>query len=509
MNLQEHGLANNFYFDDDVLFNFHCSLQAKPFTILYGPSGTGKSKIAEVYADYICDQQDLELNEHFCFVPVRPNWTSPTDLMGFYDYLNDHFVPSELYNFMVTASTNLDKPYFLVLDEMNLSVVEHYFSDFLSCLESRRYVKNSGGYGDYDLTPIRDFVAQNQAKITTNIAPAIAKTYLTLVEQGLITPDDSEFDFTLIREHAIVQEYKANRKIEVESDLDAMSDAEKKDFEVKWKAAFRSDFNQKHSSGEPKRQSGRFFEEVREGFYKLRTATFNKTASPTAEVSITQHLLEVYKNQHGVEKIEIPLNLYIIGTINMDESTQPLSGKVLDRANLIEMNIVSRDILGGQSTTSGLCKVDGIDPAFSQITSLATMKGASRLNETHPELIKTIYDVNDGLIKPRTNMGHRAIFEMCHYVDIYTATLNDPNKATEALDIQFSQKLIPKLMGSDDRVETSILHTVKTLTQGKVNSGEQLRDENMSQYAYPKTLDKLQRMFNYYVHNGFVNFANV
>ncbi|WP_318514373.1 McrB family protein [Photobacterium leiognathi] len=497
MNLQEHGLANNFYFDDDVLFNFHCSLQAKPFTILYGPSGTGKSKIAEVYADYICDQQDLELNEHFCFVPVRPNWTSPTDLMGFYDYLNDHFVPSELYNFMVTASTNLDKPYFLVLDEMNLSVVEHYFSDFLSCIESRR-MSNSYNIPRYQGLVANRFTQEMNSPGGVELSPTIIFAYFDLLEKGQLKLG-SAFHFNDLFNHDFLTNYRNSK--------------------ANPKPQFRVEFQE---NKQDRRGASYIFEQdpassQGSGMYKVRNHIQNSgnsyeyfnELSQLIFKNIIQHSLEVYKTSKEISKIEIPLNLYIIGTINMDESTQPLSSKVLDRANLIEMNFVSRNILDSQSATSGQLKVDEIDPAFSQVTSLATMEGASRLKTTHPELITTIYDVNDGLIKLRTNMGHRAIFEMCHYVDIYTATLSDPSKATEALDIQFSQKLIPKLMGSDDRVEASILHTVEVLTQGKVNSGEQLRGENMSRYDYPKTLDKLQRMFNYYVHNGFVNFANV
>jgi uncharacterized protein YjaZ len=84
-----------------------------------------------------------------------------------------------------------------------------------------------------------------------------------------------------------------------------------------------------------------------------------------------------------------------------------------------------------------------------------------------------------------------------------------PVSAKEALDLQLNQKLVPKLMGADERVEKSIQLTIDKLTDSTVNSTDQILQADMSQYGYPKTLDKLQRMYRYYDANGFVNFANV
>ncbi|TPH13254.1 McrB family protein [Litorilituus lipolyticus] len=499
MNIQEHCLDKNFYFEDDTLYNFHCCLQTKPFTILYGPSGTGKSKIAELYADFICDKNALDLNEHLCFVPVRPNWTSPSDLMGFYDYLNDQFVPSDFYNFMVKAEADEDNPYFLILDEMNLSVVEHYFSDFLACLESRRLV----GAVDHDLENWESEVSDTSPKTASQAA---ITAFFDLVDNGHLILTEP-FDRTILRDHPIMQQWvKDHSKYPHTKDQGFLT-------------LFKSEFNQKVTGGTtPKRLAGKFFQYLGPNQAQLATTRNYDLSDLTTGIvqsllkqskKIEQHPLEIYKNANEVKSMPIPLNLYIIGTINMDESTHALSSKVLDRANTIEMNNVSIDILNTQVVQDGTLKVDNLNHIFSKIKTLPTINSAKALNQNKPELIELIYSINDGLNQYRTNMGHRSIFEITHYINNYIAECGDESLAEEALDLQFCQKLIPKLMGADERVELSILHTVAALTEGALNNPDHILTADMTQYNYSKTLDKLQRMYKYYTQNGFVNFANV
>ena len=495
MNIQMHCLSKNFYFSDDLLYNFHCCLQTKPFTILYGPSGTGKSKIAELYADYICSERGLDLKKHLCFVPVRPNWTSPSDLMGFYDYLNDAFIPSGFYNFMKDAEKNKDKPYFIILDEMNLSVVEHYFSDFLACLESRRM----NGKLRANLS---NWQSQVTTRTHTTLSQASILAFYDLVGKGELNFNDS-FDLKVLRDHEIVRQWRVHYFLGKEAS---------------WTPQFRTEFNQKDGAGENTRLAGKFFENVSSGVYKFNQQQRYILSDLSADIvdamhkyeySIDQHSIEIYKSKDTVELMPIPLNLYVIGTINMDESTHPLSNKVLDRANTIEVNHVSRDILSAQSVQSGSLKVDNIDSSFSGVTSLPTLNSAKILNITHPELVTLLYDINDGLTPYRANMGHRSIFEITHYINNYIDISADADLAIEALDLQLCQKLIPKLMGADERVEKSILHTASTITNGVIYNEDLLSTSDMSTFNYPKTLDKLQRMYKYYTQTGFVNFANV
>jgi energy-coupling factor transporter ATP-binding protein EcfA2 len=500
MNIQEHCLEKNFYFDDDTLFNFHCCLQTKPFTILYGPSGTGKSKIAELYADFICSEKGIELKKHLCFVPVRPNWTSPSDLMGFYDYLNGAFIPSEFYDFMKKAEGDSTNPYFLILDEMNLSVVEHYFSDFLACIESRR-LNNSI---DHDLTNWETKVTDEEPRTASQAA---ITAFFDLVDKGELSLD-KPFDRTILRDHPIMEKW-----VEDHSKYPNTKDQG-------FLTVFKSEFNQKVTGGTtPKRLAGKFFTHLGPNQAQLSKTRNYDLGDLSKEIvrsllkhnrKIEQHSLEIYKLADKPPiMMEIPLNLYIIGTINMDESTHPLSSKVLDRANTIEMNNVSRDILSMQKAQPGALKSEKIDTSFSEVTSLATLNSAKTLNKTSADIVSLIYDINDGLAQYRTNMGHRSIFEITHYINNYIEISGDDTLAKEALDLQFCQKLIPKLMGADERVAKSILHTATTITQGTIHNEDLLTISDMTSFDYPKTLDKLQRMYKYYMENGFVNFANV
>ena len=120
--------ARGFSYHDGLIENFYLSLKSKPFVILAGTSGTGKTRLVRLFADAI--------GAVFEAVPVRPDWSDSTDLFGHVD-LNGRFVPGKILNFLWQAQQHLDKPYILCLDEMNLARVEYYLSDFLSIIETR------------------------------------------------------------------------------------------------------------------------------------------------------------------------------------------------------------------------------------------------------------------------------------------------------------------------------------------------------------------------------------
>ncbi|WP_228378981.1 MrcB family domain-containing protein [Thermoanaerobacter thermohydrosulfuricus] len=123
-----------FSYNDKLIENFYLSLKSKPFLILAGISGTGKSKLARLFAEAIgCNTK----NGRFMLVPVRPDWSDSTELLGYKD-MHNKFHPGVLTNFIKRAINDINRPYFFVLDEMNLARVEHYFSDILSIIESRK-----------------------------------------------------------------------------------------------------------------------------------------------------------------------------------------------------------------------------------------------------------------------------------------------------------------------------------------------------------------------------------
>jgi len=123
-----------FSYNDKLIENFYLSLKSKPFLILAGISGTGKSKLARLFAEAIgCNTK----NGRFMLVPVRPDWSDSTELLGYKD-MHNKFHPGVLTNFIKRAINDINRPYFFVLDEMNLARVEYYFSDILSIIESRK-----------------------------------------------------------------------------------------------------------------------------------------------------------------------------------------------------------------------------------------------------------------------------------------------------------------------------------------------------------------------------------
>ena len=144
-----------FHFPREVLSSYFLSLKAKPFVILTGISGTGKTKIAQIFADYICQifKEDKTLDEEktkkarekrIAFVPVRPDWMDNRGLLGFYNLISGKYVVAPVLRLLLRAKEDPANPYFVILDEMNIAKVEYYFSDFLSIMESRTHDRPEG-----------------------------------------------------------------------------------------------------------------------------------------------------------------------------------------------------------------------------------------------------------------------------------------------------------------------------------------------------------------------------
>ena len=124
---------------------FIAALRTKPFLLLAGISGTGKSQKVQELAFMTCPDGELR-NEggttpgNYCLVEVKPNWHHSTELLGYYSALSGKYELTDFIRFVYKASQNKDVPFFLCLDEMNLAPVEQYFAEFLSVLETRKKV---------------------------------------------------------------------------------------------------------------------------------------------------------------------------------------------------------------------------------------------------------------------------------------------------------------------------------------------------------------------------------
>lgn len=124
------------------------AIRTKPFILLAGISGTGKSRIVRELAFKSCPQylQDEEGTTpgNYCMIEVKPNWHDSTELLGYYSNLSKGYQFKKFVMFLVKAKMFPKVPFFICLDEMNLAPVEHYFAEILSILETRKHPKIAG-----------------------------------------------------------------------------------------------------------------------------------------------------------------------------------------------------------------------------------------------------------------------------------------------------------------------------------------------------------------------------
>ena len=137
-------LSDNASLESEV-YSYISAIKTKPFLILGGFSGTGKSqKVKELaFATCPCDGV-LNISEtspgNYLLVSVKPNWHDATDITGFRSSVNRNYYVTDFMRFLVKAKQYEEQhvPFFVCLDEMNLAPVEEYFADFLSIIESRK-----------------------------------------------------------------------------------------------------------------------------------------------------------------------------------------------------------------------------------------------------------------------------------------------------------------------------------------------------------------------------------
>ena len=141
------------------------ALRTKPFMLLAGISGTGKSRIVRKLAQatttqkYNKDEDRWKDNrpENFELIQVKPNWHNSMDVVGFYSNISGKYEFTPFVEFIVKAWQHKDTPYFLCLDEMNLAPVEEYFAEFLSAIESRSTDENGNYITDPIIKPFKSF----------------------------------------------------------------------------------------------------------------------------------------------------------------------------------------------------------------------------------------------------------------------------------------------------------------------------------------------------------------
>ena len=128
--------------------NYITAIKSKPFLLLAGISGTGKSRIVREFAFKSCpnylQDKDGTTPGNYCMIEVKPNWHDSTELLGYYSRLGSKpgYQFTKFVKFLVKAKMYPNVPFFVCLDEMNLAPVEQYFAEILSILETRKHPKN-------------------------------------------------------------------------------------------------------------------------------------------------------------------------------------------------------------------------------------------------------------------------------------------------------------------------------------------------------------------------------
>ncbi|UUF15873.1 MULTISPECIES: McrB family protein [Flavobacterium] len=360
---------SNLNFSSSLILRFIASLISKPFVILSGLSGSGKTKIAQIFAQWICE----DINQ-YKIVPVGADWTNREPLVGYPNGLvsTEYITPdSGVIHLLLEAikQGNENKPFFLILDEMNLSHVERYFADFLSIMESNDTIK----------------------------------------------------------------------------------------------------------------------------LY---------TGNPRESLDGLQIPLEIYW----------PKNVFIIGTVNIDETTYMFSPKVLDRANVIEFRITDdeiNDFLASPNIPDlQNLQGQGIEMAESFLF-IASQNNIVENDNIAKELVlffKQLQQVG-------AEFGYRAASEIL-LLATKLKTLEPTIKDNDCLDIAIMQKLLPKLHGSRSKL-VKILIALSSLCLEDITREDfekkfdDLHKNNFEGISvkYPISFEKLIRMYKNVLANGFTSYA--
>jgi len=365
-NFKDKILEAGLFFTEQIIVRFVSSLLTKPFVILTGLSGSGKTKLAQAFTKWICDDFDNQT----CMISVGADWTNRDPLLGYCNALESgkYIMPENgALKLILEASKNENqtKPYFLILDEMNLSHVERYFADFLSTMES---------------------------------SEAIA-----------LHPDTTGW------------------------------------------------------------------------------------------------------NDEIPSKIKLPDNLFIIGTVNIDETTYMFSPKVLDRANVIEFRISETEIENYLNSNTildlSILKAGGADVAasFVEIGKDKTLKSNSTSG-----LQQVLIEFFRELKKVGAEFGYRSVSEILRFAVIVNKV--EPSYAiAEIIDAAIMQKLLPKVHGSRRKLEPvlKVLGSRCLIEKDKIetylNSKTELVLADIA--IYPLSFEKISRMYKGLIDNGFTSYA--
>lgn len=146
--IQDLSKAKTNYSPSALSTSYLTAMRTKPFLLLAGISGTGKSRIVKQMAFESCPdipalRSDKTAPGNYELIEVKPNWHDSSELLGYESEIGGpHYVVTPFVRFLVKSMRYPDVPFFVCMDEMNLAPVEQYFAEFLSVLESRKLLSD-------------------------------------------------------------------------------------------------------------------------------------------------------------------------------------------------------------------------------------------------------------------------------------------------------------------------------------------------------------------------------
>ena len=344
------------------------AIRTKPFLLLAGISGTGKSRIVKEMAYASCpDEGDLREDKtspgNYCLVEVKPNWNDSTELLGYETVLEGgNYHLTKFVKFLIKAMQHENVPFFVCLDEMNLAAVEQYFAEFLSILESRKDVDGTikseplipaAIFNKYDNKLFKELFPpkEKQEKGTSytidndKIALCSNATYKILREEGLRIPrnlivvgtvnmDDTTYQFSRkVIDRAMTIEMN-------EVNLNDMFNIEKPDA-----LSYREDVVDKGWFFAPFAQSNNALQQMN-GEHELLAKKIKATIGQTdADGKTTPDSLEAilgktpFRIAYRVVN-ELILHFYALRWENQEAEFEELYNKALD--NILMMKVLPR-----------------------------------------------------------------------------------------------------------------------------------------------------------------------
>ncbi|MFC0476153.1 McrB family protein [Robertmurraya beringensis] len=205
-NLEIKAKTRNLVYSREDLINFHTSIKSSALTILSGQSGIGKTRLATLYGETLGLSQE---NKTMLIMPISPSYTEPGDILGYLNPATGLYMPAEtgLVEFLLNAQENESQVHMLIMDEMNLSQIEHYFSPFISLLELEEKERFLHLYS-------KDSVCHNSQKYKSSIQ---LKNNLVIV--GTMNTDETTKDLSdrlLDRSNVVVLEKRSFLEIKKE-----------------------------------------------------------------------------------------------------------------------------------------------------------------------------------------------------------------------------------------------------------------------------------------------------